>query len=126
MAQSTAFQTGPGPQRLPASLRDRLVSEIAALDAAESAIEWAGQSIDAKNTLDNEDAVIVEAAFRDRMRMLQPEIYPPDSVPPQKADPAVESRAGLRTDQFCHSCDLGTCAGANGSSDDITRFRHAP
>jgi hypothetical protein len=73
------------------SLRDRLVSEIAALDAAESAINWAGQSIDAKNTLDNGDAVIVETAFRDRMRMLQPEIYPTDSVPPQKADPAAES-----------------------------------
>ena len=74
-----------------ASLRDRLVSEIAALDAAESAIAWAGQNIDAKNTLDNGDAVMVEAAFRDRMRMLQPEIYPTDPVPPQKADPAAES-----------------------------------
>ena len=56
-----------------------------------SAIDWAGQSIDAKNTLDNGDAVIVEAAFRDRMRRLQPEIYPTDPVPPQKADPAAES-----------------------------------
>jgi ERF superfamily len=75
-----------------ASLRDRLVSEVAALDATESAINWAGQSIDAKNTLDNGDAVIVEAAFRDRMRMLQPEIYPTtDSVTPRKADTAAES-----------------------------------
>jgi len=75
-----------------ASLRDRLVSEVAALDATESAINWAGQSIDAKNTLDNGDAVIVEAAFRDRMRMLQPEIYPTtDSVTPREADPAAES-----------------------------------
>ena len=69
-----------------ASLRDRLVSEIAALDAAESAINWA-ESIDAKNTLETGDAVIVETAFRDRMRM----IYPTDSVTPQKADPAAES-----------------------------------
>ncbi len=58
---------------------------------AESAINWAGQSIDAKNTLDSGDAVIVETAFRDRMRMLQPEIYPTESVPPQKAGPAAES-----------------------------------
>ena len=46
-------------------VRDRLVNEIAALDAAETAIEWAGQNLGAKNTLTAEDAAIVEAAFRD-------------------------------------------------------------
>ena len=54
-------------------VRDRLVNEIAALDAAETAIEWAGQNLGAKNTLTAEDASIVEAAFRDRMRVLEPE-----------------------------------------------------
>jgi hypothetical protein len=32
-------------------VRDRLVNEIAALDAVEAAIEWAGQNVGAKNTL---------------------------------------------------------------------------
>ena len=54
-------------------VRDRLVNEIAALDAVETAIEWAGQNLGAKNTLTAEDASIVEAAFRDRMRVLEPE-----------------------------------------------------
>jgi ERF superfamily len=54
-------------------VRDRLVNEIAALDALETANEWAGQNFGAKNTLTAEDASTVEAAFRDRMQVLQPE-----------------------------------------------------
>jgi hypothetical protein len=69
-----------------ASLRDRLVSEIDGLDAADIAIEWAGRNLDAKNTLEAGDAVIVEDAFRDRMRVLLPEVYPPEEVPAQEPD----------------------------------------
>jgi hypothetical protein len=75
-------------------VRDRLVNEIAALDAAEIAIEWAGQNLGAKNTLTAEDASTVEAAFRDRMRVLQPETYlnPAPSEPPNdRAETAQES-----------------------------------
>src|SRR6478752_10767726 len=50
------------------SLCDRLVSEIAELDAADSAIEWASQRLNAKNTLAADEAVIVEEAFHTRMR----------------------------------------------------------
>jgi hypothetical protein len=32
-------------------VRDRFVNEIAALDAVETAVEWAGQNLGAKNTL---------------------------------------------------------------------------
>jgi hypothetical protein len=39
-----------------AAVRDRLVQEIAVLDAAEAAIDWASRSIGAKNTLTTEDA----------------------------------------------------------------------
>jgi hypothetical protein len=70
-------------------VRDRLVNEIAALGAVEAAIEWAGQNFGAKNRLTAEDASIVEAAFRDRMQVLHPEVYPPNpaqSEPPN--DPA--------------------------------------
>ena len=61
-------------------VRDQLVNEIAALDAVETAIEWAGQNLGAKNTLTAEDASIVEAAFRDRMRQLEPDIYSPNQA----------------------------------------------
>jgi hypothetical protein len=73
-----------------ASVRDRLVGEIAALDAADSAIEWAGQNLDAKNTLAAGDAVIVEDAFRDRMRLLQPDVYTLEGAPAPEPDPPAE------------------------------------
>jgi hypothetical protein len=60
-----------------ASERNRLVSEISAIDAADTAIKWARQNLDAKNSLAAADAVSVEDAFRNRMRVLQPDIYPP-------------------------------------------------
>ena len=55
---------------------DELVTQIAVLDAAAAAIEWAGQNLGVKNTLSAEDASVVEEAFRDRMRVLEPEAYP--------------------------------------------------
>jgi hypothetical protein len=57
------------------TVRDKLGEEIAALDCVGTAVEWAGRSISAKNTLAAEDAAIVEAAFRERMQVLQPEVY---------------------------------------------------
>ena len=65
-------------------VRDRLVNEIAALDAVEAAIEWAGQNVGAKNTLAAEDASIVEAAFRCRMQVLEPEVYSPGQAPAER------------------------------------------
>jgi hypothetical protein len=71
------------------SLRERLVSEIAALDAADSAIEWASQNLDAKNILAADEAVIVEDAFHNRMRVLRPDVYPPGEI----QEPAPGTRA---------------------------------
>ena len=77
-----------------APVRDRLVNEIAALDAVETAIEWAGQNLGAKNALTAEDASTVEAAFRDRMRLLEPDVYPPNPASsvalPVEAAPEAE------------------------------------
>jgi hypothetical protein len=73
-----------------APVRDRLVNEIAALDAVETAIEWAGQNLGAKNALTAEDASTVEAAFRDRMRLLEPDVSPKPALseaPPEEATP---------------------------------------
>ena len=64
-----------------AALRHKIVNEIAGLRSAEAAIEWARRSIGAKNTLTTEDACAVEAAFRDRMQVLEPEAYAPNPVP---------------------------------------------
>ena len=54
-----------------ARLRDKLVNEIASLGSAEAAIAWARDNIAAKNTLTAGDAGVVEAEFRDRMRLLE-------------------------------------------------------
>ena len=76
-------------------VRDRLVNEIAALDAVETAIEWAGQNLGAKNTLTAEDASTVEAAFRDRMRVLEPEAYPPNPAPSEQPNDPAETAPPL-------------------------------
>ena len=67
-------------------IRDRLVNEIAALDVAETPIEWAGQNLGAMDTLAAEDASNVEAAFLDRMRVLEPDVYSPSEAP---VDPTI-------------------------------------
>jgi ERF superfamily len=73
------------------SVRDRLVSEISVLDAAEPAIEWASRNLDVKNALVAADAVSVEDAFRNRMRVLQPEVYPSAEAPTLQSDPPESS-----------------------------------
>jgi ERF superfamily len=60
-----------------AALRDRMAAEVAGLTSVEAAIEWARGSIAAKNTLTAEDAGAVEAAFRNRMVVLQTSPAPP-------------------------------------------------
>jgi ERF superfamily len=63
-----------------AAMRDRLVTEIGALEAVDVAIEWASQNLGAKNTLTAEDAAVVDAAFQECMKLLQPEAYMPSSA----------------------------------------------
>jgi ERF superfamily len=73
-------------------VRDRLVGEIATLDVVDAAIEWAGQNVGAKNTLTAEDAAVVDAAFRERMQLLQPEAYVlSSSVPLSELIPSTEA-----------------------------------
>ena len=69
-------------------VRDRLVNEIVALGAVETAIEWAGQNVGVQSTLTAEDASIVEAAFRGRMRVLEPEVYSPSEPVDPPTGPA--------------------------------------
>jgi hypothetical protein len=51
------------PAQQSAELRDRLVSEIAALESQESAVAWASEALPRKNTLTEADARMVETAF---------------------------------------------------------------
>jgi hypothetical protein len=67
------------------------MNEIAVLDAVDAAIEWAGQNLGAKNTLTAGDVSIVEAAFRDRMRVLEPDAYPPGQAPSEVPTPPAET-----------------------------------
>jgi hypothetical protein len=53
-----------------ATLRDQLLQEIMSLESASLAIEWAKTGLKAKNTLTTEDSRSVEAAFRNRMQVL--------------------------------------------------------
>ncbi len=75
-----------------AMVRDKLGEEIAALDGVEAAVEWAGRSLGAKNTLTAEDAAIVEAAFRERMQVLQPEVYSLTSAASEAPSPPLASQ----------------------------------
>ncbi len=74
-----------------AAIRDRLAAEIAGLSSIDVAVEWARGSIAAKNTLTTDDAGAVEAAFRDRMQVLEshPEASSEDQVisPPRAGSP---------------------------------------
>ena len=76
------------------TVRDRLCEEAAALDGVETAVEWAGRSLGAKNTLTAEDAAVVETAFRDRMQVLQPEVYSLTSAAPGTPSPPIGPQDG--------------------------------
>jgi hypothetical protein len=78
-------------------VRDKLGEEIAALDCVEAAVEWAGRSLGAKNTLTGKDAVIIEATFRARMQVLEPEIYSLISAPSEARSPPLTSQPELAT-----------------------------
>jgi len=74
------------------ALRQRLVSEIANLSSENAAIEWARQNVSAKNTLTTEDACAVEAAFGDRMQVLDAATHQPN--PASLSQDSSEVRAG--------------------------------
>jgi ERF superfamily len=75
-------------------VRDELVNQVAVLDAADGALEWAARSVGAKNTLTAEDSSIVEAAFRNRMQVLQPEVYSPGQAPADLPTPPAVTEPG--------------------------------
>jgi hypothetical protein len=85
------------------SLCERLMSEIATLDAADSAIEWASHNLDAKNTLAPNEAVIVEGAFHNRMRMLRPDVYLPGEIHEPAPGPRAETSPDPEPAETAHA-----------------------
>jgi ERF superfamily len=62
-------------------LRDVFLKEIPGLRSADAALAWACQSLSAKNTLTADDAAIIDAAFRDRIQVLEPELSGSEEAP---------------------------------------------
>jgi hypothetical protein len=60
-------------------LRELFLKEISFLNSADEALAWACQSLAAKNTLTNEDASIIDIAFRERIQVLEPELLIPET-----------------------------------------------
>src|SRR5262245_11559884 len=98
-AAKSDFRKSPPPKpvlnsQASRAVRDRLGEEIAALHDVEVAVEWARHSLGAKNSLTGEDAAIVEAAFRERMQVLQPEVYSIISAASEAPSPSPSPQHG--------------------------------
>ncbi len=80
--------------------RDRLVSEAAGLESVDAAIEWAARSLATKNALTAGDASVVEATFRNRMQVLEPEPYSPKPAPSELSIAPDETAPEIGVDKF--------------------------
>jgi hypothetical protein len=65
---STTLRSSPPS----AGLRDRLLSELEAVDAGEHLLQWAKKTLPLKNTLVEADARVIEAAFQKRLEAAVP------------------------------------------------------
>jgi hypothetical protein len=80
-----------------AQLRQKLVGEVAGLVSTDTAIEWAGRNLGAKNTLTTEDACAVEATFRDRMQALDPATHQPNPASLSQNSPEIPAGASAES-----------------------------
>src|SRR6266481_5447515 len=62
--RNTAAVLDAGPS---ASLRDKLLAEVASLTSADSAVTWAARALPAKNSLIGADAKLLEDAFEQKL-----------------------------------------------------------
>jgi hypothetical protein len=84
-----------------ATLRDRLVHEIAGLGSAEAAAEWARSALPAKNTLTASDARLVQVAFELRLSALEGQADRPQGE--LQSSLASADEAGGTTEPSQHS-----------------------
>jgi ERF superfamily len=84
-----------------ATVRERLIEQLAAIDSTDAAATWAHRNLAAKNMLTAADAQIVEERFRARLSTIQDgpvSREPSDTVSVQGVIPA--GGAGASTDQI--------------------------
>jgi hypothetical protein len=74
-------------------LREAFLKDIAVLNSADAALAWACHSLAAKNTLTAEDASIVDATFRERIQVLEPELLLSEPVLPETQQVSSETTA---------------------------------
>src|SRR5438132_1551449 len=93
--QATAIDKDGGLLRLTtvlapeesATLRERLVAELSAINSADDAAIWAHRNLPAKNSLTAVDAQIVEARFQARLETIGDGVTaegPPNAAPDQR------------------------------------------
>ena len=75
-------------------LREVFLKEIAILNSADAALAWACKTLATKNTLTSEDASIVDAAFRDHIQVLEPELLLSESMEPETRQSSTEIKNG--------------------------------
>jgi hypothetical protein len=68
------------------ALREQMLTEIAQLQSAGETADWVHRRLKAKNTLTNEDADVLEAAFRDHVLEMSEAETPSSEVSGQAAD----------------------------------------
>jgi hypothetical protein len=78
------------PAEESAALRDRLLSEVTALQSQDGATSWAGEALAAKNTLTAADAKLLEDAFEQKLS----ELVAAETVDVPAADPSSAPVAG--------------------------------
>jgi hypothetical protein len=76
------------------ALREVLLKEIAILNSADLALAWACKTLAAKNTLTFADASIVDAAFRERIQVLEPELRLSEPMDPGTTQSSTEIKNG--------------------------------
>ena len=93
---STAQSKRVLPLEGSAHLRDRLLSEIAALASADEAANWAHRVLPMKNTLTAADARLLEEAFQARMTALKTTglADPGEASQPAESPPALDRMEG--------------------------------
>ena len=81
-------RTAPVPRPAPltavlsASLCNQLIAELAGIETAEDAANWAARTLSAKNSLIAADAGLLETVFRERLNQIGAEIGAPPAVSP--------------------------------------------
>src|SRR5262249_39597280 len=71
-------------------------------NSANMALAWACKTLAAKNTLAVEDASKVDAAFRDRIQVLEPELLRCEPMEPEARQSSTEIKHGAEaTDTAC-------------------------